>query len=350
MQLPSARLLAIRQRLACCGWGLAAALPILIHLWSRRKYPRGVVGGDGVPAGGDAEERPADSARTVAAAGRAHGDPRAVRAGPGRSAVVAAVGLGRRQCRRADAHRAGARRLVSRWTIARTTNRGSTRPRSWPSRSSTRASRATATRCVLMGQPPRVVIGQPAFDPRGRAARRSTTCKLPHGGASLPATLAEVETILRQAEQNAAAADAAAESCFFTDLQQHDLGRSRLRPTAATGWPGWRSWRRCRWSTWASPASQPGGRPPARSSQPLVTSRGEVTLSGRDSELRRQDSPAAGGGVPGRWPADRRRAGRCAGRRADDRQHAASVRHARRARRSKCIWPTMPCRSTTAAG
>ncbi|HJS07427.1 MAG TPA: BatA domain-containing protein, partial [Pirellulales bacterium] len=48
---------------------------------------------------------------------------------------------------------------------------------------------------LVMGQPPQVVIGQPAFDSED-VREELDNLRMPHGGASLPATLAEVETIL----------------------------------------------------------------------------------------------------------------------------------------------------------
>jgi Aerotolerance regulator N-terminal/von Willebrand factor type A domain len=52
---------------------------------------------------------------------------------------------------------------------------------------------------VLMGEPPRTIIGEPAFDPRD-VQEELAALTLPHAGANLPASLAEVETILRQAK------------------------------------------------------------------------------------------------------------------------------------------------------
>src|SRR5882724_1666451 len=53
---------------------------------------------------------------------------------------------------------------------------------------------------VLMAEPPRVVISQPAFD-RDDVRQEIDNLELSHGGASLPATLAELETILRHAAE-----------------------------------------------------------------------------------------------------------------------------------------------------
>ncbi len=48
---------------------------------------------------------------------------------------------------------------------------------------------------ILMGQPPRVVISDPAFDPDD-VAQELASLEMPHAGASLPATLAEIEATL----------------------------------------------------------------------------------------------------------------------------------------------------------
>ena len=75
---------------------------------------------------------------------------------------------------------------------------------------------------LLMGQPPRVVIGEPAFDP-GDVREELDNLALTHGGASLPAVLAEIETILRQAEKQHPRL-VQKKVCFFTDLQQTTWG------------------------------------------------------------------------------------------------------------------------------
>jgi hypothetical protein len=53
---------------------------------------------------------------------------------------------------------------------------------------------------ILMGQPPRVVISDPAFDPRD-VAEELASLEMPHAGASLPQTLAEIEATLLSARE-----------------------------------------------------------------------------------------------------------------------------------------------------
>lgn len=53
---------------------------------------------------------------------------------------------------------------------------------------------------VLLADPPRVVVGRPAFQPRD-FLEEIENITLPHGGADLPATLAKVQEILAQARQ-----------------------------------------------------------------------------------------------------------------------------------------------------
>ena len=53
---------------------------------------------------------------------------------------------------------------------------------------------------ILMGQPPRVVIGDPAFDPDD-VLQELSSLEMPHAGASLPQTLAEIETTLASARE-----------------------------------------------------------------------------------------------------------------------------------------------------
>lgn len=53
---------------------------------------------------------------------------------------------------------------------------------------------------ILMGQPPRVVIGDPAFDPDD-VSQELSSLEMPHAGASLPQTLAEIEATLASARE-----------------------------------------------------------------------------------------------------------------------------------------------------
>lgn len=52
---------------------------------------------------------------------------------------------------------------------------------------------------LLMGEPPRTIIGEPAFDPQD-VQEELAALALSHAGANLSASLAEAETILRQAK------------------------------------------------------------------------------------------------------------------------------------------------------
>lgn len=69
---------------------------------------------------------------------------------------------------------------------------------------------------VLMAEPPRVVIPEPAFDPQDVIAEISALRPL-HGGANLPASLGEVEKILEAAAQDHPRLTQN-KVCFFTDL------------------------------------------------------------------------------------------------------------------------------------
>jgi hypothetical protein len=71
---------------------------------------------------------------------------------------------------------------------------------------------------VRLGEPPRAVIAQPAFDPRD-ALEELDNLELSHAGASLPATLAEVETVLRRAQESHPRL-ARRRVVVLTDLQQ----------------------------------------------------------------------------------------------------------------------------------
>jgi hypothetical protein len=74
---------------------------------------------------------------------------------------------------------------------------------------------------LLMSDPPKVIISQPAFD-RSAVLTELKQLQLPHAGASLPATLAEVEVILRRTAEllSGTGRPIRQRVCFFTDLQQ----------------------------------------------------------------------------------------------------------------------------------
>jgi von Willebrand factor type A domain/Aerotolerance regulator N-terminal len=75
---------------------------------------------------------------------------------------------------------------------------------------------------VVMGEPPRAVIAQPAFD-KDDVIGEIDNLQLLHSGAALPATLAEIETILHRATERQPRL-IHRRVCIFTDLQQSTWG------------------------------------------------------------------------------------------------------------------------------
>jgi len=69
---------------------------------------------------------------------------------------------------------------------------------------------------VLMADPPQVAISDPAFDPRD-VADEIDSVRVRHVGANLPMTLAEIENVLQEVQRRHARLTAA-RVCFFTDL------------------------------------------------------------------------------------------------------------------------------------
>jgi hypothetical protein len=140
---------------------------------------------------------------------------------------------------------------------------------------------------LLMSQPPQVVIGQPAFD-RDDVHEELDNLQLPHGGGSLPATLAEAEAILRQAQQNQPRLTQR-HVVLFTDLQQqtwNDVATADVRDRLA------------RLESLATLSLVDLGERGAanlavsrlEASQPIVTSNSEVTLSAEVVSFARQDA------------------------------------------------------------
>src|SRR5262249_33331236 len=76
---------------------------------------------------------------------------------------------------------------------------------------------------ILMADPPSVIVGSPAVEPRD-FLEEIDNLKMPHGGADLPATLAQVEKVLKAADGSGLTRK---EVYFLTDL-----GRNTWAPDA----------------------------------------------------------------------------------------------------------------------
>ncbi len=83
---------------------------------------------------------------------------------------------------------------------------------------------------VLLSDPPRVVVGTPAFEPRD-FLREIENLELPHASADLPATLAAVERVVQAARREAPRLTRE-EICFVTDLGRVGWGLDRLDAAA----------------------------------------------------------------------------------------------------------------------
>jgi hypothetical protein len=79
---------------------------------------------------------------------------------------------------------------------------------------------------VLLGQPPRVVVGTPSFDSRD-FLKEIQALELPHAGADLPQTLVEVEKVLNNARRETSRLTRT-EIYFLTDLGRVGWGLERL--------------------------------------------------------------------------------------------------------------------------
>jgi hypothetical protein len=273
--------------LGMLAWGLAAALPILIHLWSRRRYR---------------EERWAAMEFLLAAMRKnarriqveqwlllavrtailllfalALADPQlSLLSGwtgvgqAGQTHVVLVIdGSYSMDYRRDNKSRFDAARDLARQFVAD-------------------GRQGDGYTLVVMGQPPQVVIQKPAFDPSDVSAEIGGLT-LRHSGASLAATLAEVESILRQSSTSDPRL-VQRRVLFFTDLQQQTwaevntadcrerLARLEKLATLAVVDLGE-----------ASSANLAVAR--LTTSQPLATTRAEVTLSAEIQSFARQDWP-----------------------------------------------------------
>jgi len=78
------------------------------------------------------------------------------------------------------------------------------------------AGRGDAFTLVLMGEPPQVIIPQPAFDPQD-IRQELSALRLPHAGANLSSSLASAEKLLQEVREKHKRIDAQ-RVCIFTDL------------------------------------------------------------------------------------------------------------------------------------
>jgi hypothetical protein len=209
------------------AWGLAAALPILIHLWSRRKYREESWAAMTFLLAAlrknarriQLEQWILLAVRTllVALFALALADPQLSVISPwvggagGQSHVVLVIDGSFSMDYRSDAG-GGLRGDKSRFDAARILAKEIVQS----------GQQGDGYTLVVMGAPPRVVIGQPAFDPRD-VVEELDNLELAHTGASLPATLAEVEAIVRLANERHPRLTRR-RVYFLTDLQQTTWG------------------------------------------------------------------------------------------------------------------------------
>jgi len=214
-------------------WGLAAALPILIHLWSRRRYqPERWAAMTFLLAALRTSARRMQLEQAILLAVRAAilllfaialADPQ----WSGTTQTNGDNALGSRHTvlvidtsysmdfRDSDRSRFDTAKVLARQLVAG-------------------GQQGDGFSLVLMAEPPRIVIAQPTFD-REDFAQELDDLRLTHAGASLAETLAEVESILRRAAERHP--QFALHRVFiFTDMQQATWSevnaaemRSRLR-------------------------------------------------------------------------------------------------------------------------
>lgn len=197
------------------AWGLAAALPILIHLWSRRKYrEESWAAMTFLLAALRKNARRIQIEQIILLAVRtallvllalALADPQFsvlsswAGGGGGQTHTVLVIdGSFSMDYRREERSRFDAARQLAK-DIVQAGRQGD------------------AFTLVVMGEPPRVVIGQPAFSQQD-VLDEIDNLELLHAGALLPGTLAEVATVLRRSSERQPRL-ARRRVVFLTDLQ-----------------------------------------------------------------------------------------------------------------------------------
>jgi hypothetical protein len=199
------------------GWGVAAALPILIHLWSRRKYRQEAWAAMAfLLAAMRKNSRRIELEQWILVAVRtailllfaiALADPRlsllsAFAGSAGQTHTVLVLdGSYSMDYRPAERSRFEMAKELARQLVAN-------------------GQQGDGYTLVVMADTPRVVIGQPAFD-REDVSQEIENLQLPHGGANLPMTLAQVESLIRKSSERTAGSAHLTRRriCIFTDLQ-----------------------------------------------------------------------------------------------------------------------------------
>ncbi len=202
-------------------WGLAAALPILIHLWSRRRF----------------QQVPWAAMEFVLAAMRRNA--RRIQLEQWLLLLVRTLIIILFALALADP----ALSLISSWTGG--TNSGQSHillvldasysmdyrkgekslfdsAKEMAAQMISQGKQGDGYTLLLMGEPPRTIIGEPAFDPQD-VQEELAALTLPHAGANLSASLAEVEAILRQAKDREPRLTQR-QVIFFTDLGKTTWG------------------------------------------------------------------------------------------------------------------------------
>lgn len=197
-------------------WGLAAALPIIIHLWNRRKY----------------REAPWAAMEYLLAAVRKNA--RRIRLEQWLLLAVRALILLLLALALADPLLSVLPSLGSRLGAAARTHyllvldgsysmdyrQGDARrfdeARALAAQVVQQSTQGDGFTLILMADPPQVIIGDPAFAPQD-VLDELEGLEVPHTGAKLSATLAEAENILRDAARRQPEL-AQTRVCFFTDL------------------------------------------------------------------------------------------------------------------------------------
>src|SRR5262245_4700008 len=205
------------------AWGAAAALPIVIHLWSRRKYRQEQWAAmTFLLAALRKNARRIQVDQWILLAVRtlilllfalALADPHSSllsnwtgHTGDQTHVILVLDGSYSMDYRSGDSSRFQAAKKVARQLVADDTQNA-------------------AFSLVLMSRPPRVLISDPSFD-RDDVLREIDDLELRHSGADLPATLAEIESILRRSKAQADVRGRLIQRhvCVLSDLQQATWG------------------------------------------------------------------------------------------------------------------------------
>ena len=178
---------------AMLAWLAAAAVPLLIHLWSRRNYREVPWASHGISAGRHKTANAPILVRAMAPVGRSHRANRDRRPGGRRTLLATSRPCAGREGQHPS--HARARRFLLDGLPTNRPRPAFDRAKELARQIVGQSPQGDAFTLVLMSSPPRVLVAAPALDP-AEIIREIDALRLPQTTADLPATIAAVRQVV----------------------------------------------------------------------------------------------------------------------------------------------------------